>query len=155
MIGIIRQISNYSQNLVLTLSWRRSLSHRNQSTGLLVNQSTSFHMIETSVMKELRIFSTKIFLIRFFYTPILANLVRLVLRYECLLPSFVFLFLLQIKYKSQKCLNQSLHVLIRGKEMLVFRKILYTYETNDTLTFALWNNSITCILGTKYTLHEL
>ena len=38
----------------LTLSWRRSLSHRNQSMICFVNHWTAFYMIGTSVIKELR-----------------------------------------------------------------------------------------------------
>ena len=37
----------------LTLSWRRSLSCRNQFIDLLCNQWTSFYMIRTTVMKKL------------------------------------------------------------------------------------------------------
>ena len=41
----------------LTLSWRRSLSYRNQSIDM---QWTGFYMIGTSVMKELRVCRTSI-----------------------------------------------------------------------------------------------
>ena len=42
---------NYEQSL--TLSWRRFLSYKNQSTD--VHQITGFYIIGTSVMKELKI----------------------------------------------------------------------------------------------------
>ena len=40
---------------ILTLSWRRSASFRNQSTDMQRNQWTAFYMIGTSVMKELKV----------------------------------------------------------------------------------------------------
>ena len=42
----------HTSNKALTLSWRRSLSYRNQSIDLLCK--SGFFMIKTSVMKELR-----------------------------------------------------------------------------------------------------
>ena len=40
-------------NILLTLSWRRPLSYRNQSIDCLANQWTGFYMITASVMKGL------------------------------------------------------------------------------------------------------
>ena len=41
--------------MTLTLSWRRSLSYRNQSIDLLCKSRTGFYMIGTFAMKELKI----------------------------------------------------------------------------------------------------
>ena len=45
----------WNKEWCLTLSWRKSLSYKNQSIDLLCNQWTGFYMIGTSIIKELNL----------------------------------------------------------------------------------------------------
>ena len=44
--------SRFDSSIFLTLSWRKSLSYRNQSLICSVNQWTSFYMIRTSIISK-------------------------------------------------------------------------------------------------------